>query len=197
VVKLRALITNAHAYIQLEVSSIIFMKKSLISLVILIIAAGVVYYLYQQQQQIKNISSFEECGKKYPVMDSYPGRCVTPDGRSFTQEIGNELELHDLILISNPRPNQKITSPLKINGTARGTWFFEASFPIKLVDEQGKTIAESHGEAKGEWMTEDFVPYEATLEFKTNAKRGTLILEKDNPSGLSENDNQLEVPVVF
>ena len=48
-------------------------------------------------------------------------------------------------------------------------------------------------------MTEDFVSYTATLEFETPTygERGTLILQKDNPSALPENDAAVEVPVFF
>ncbi len=173
------------------------MKKYLFFLVLVIIAAGLIGYFYTKQQVKKNITSFEECAKMgFPIMDSYPPRCAV-DGKTFTQNIGNELELRDLITISTPRPNQTITSPLEIRGAARGNWFFEASFPIKLVDEKGKIIAEGQAEATEEWKTENFVPYKAVLEFKTTAESGKLILEKDNPSGLPENKNQLEVPIRF
>ena len=52
-------------------------------------------------------------------------------------------------------------------------------------------------------MTEEFVPFSAVLEFVTptagdpELNRGTLILQKDNPSGLPEHDDALEIPVVF
>lgn len=165
---------------------------------ILVVIAGTIGYFVNKQQIIKNISSFEACAAAgYPIMDSYPPRCAVPGGKSFTQDIGNELELHDLILISNPRPNQSVSSPLEIRGAARGTWYFEASFPVKLVDEKGNTIAQAPAQAQGEWMTEEFVPYKVDLKFKTGSKRGKLILMKDNPSGEAKNDKQLEVPVVF
>jgi len=38
----------------------------------------------------KAISSFEECVEAgYPVMESYPRQCRTPDGRTFVEEIGS------------------------------------------------------------------------------------------------------------
>lgn len=33
---------------------------------------------------IAAIDTFEECAQKYPVMESYPEQCRTPDGRIFT-----------------------------------------------------------------------------------------------------------------
>src|SRR3569623_2033710 len=67
--------------------------------------------------------------------------------------------IDDLISVSAPRPGEHITSPLFVTGIARGTWFFEASFPAELKDAQGNTIAQGAGQAQGDWMTEDFVPF--------------------------------------
>lgn len=48
--------------------------------------------------------------------------------------VGSELGKTDLIKINNPRQNQAIESPLLVKGEARGYWFFEASFPVKIFD---------------------------------------------------------------
>ena len=102
-----------------------------------------------------------------------------------------------MIVIDSPLPNDVITSPLTIKGKARGPWFFEASFPVRLLDDSGKEIATTAAQADGEWMTEDFVPFTATLTFTTTAKTGTLVLQKDNPSGLPENDGSVRMDVKF
>jgi len=36
--------------------------------------------------KIGSINDFEGCAETYPVMDSYPQRCRTPDGRLFTNQ---------------------------------------------------------------------------------------------------------------
>ena len=105
----------------------------------------------------------------------------------------------DLIRLETPSPIEAITSPLTVTGEARGSWYFEGSFPVVLVDWDGLIIAESVATAQGEWMTEDFVPFRATLEFEIPAygERGALILRKDNPSDRPELDDALEVPIRF
>jgi len=105
----------------------------------------------------------------------------------------------NLIRLESPLPNSIITNPLSIKGEARGNWFFEASFPIYLTDWDGLIIAEGYATAEGEWMTTEFVPFSANLtftkpEYKNN---GSLILRKDNPSGLPEHDDALEIPIFF
>lgn len=104
----------------------------------------------------------------------------------------------ELITITSPAPNQQITSPLKITGQARGNWFFEASAPVELIDANGNKIAQGNITTNGEWMTAEFVPFSATLTFnKPTTASGKLIFRKDNPSGLPENDDQIEIPIKF
>ncbi|MEX0622179.1 MAG: Gmad2 immunoglobulin-like domain-containing protein [Candidatus Woykebacteria bacterium] len=178
-------------------------KKILIPgllMIIVLVAAAFVWFGRKQTTDTKpSVSNFDECAAAgYSVLESYPARCVTPDGKSFTQDIGNELEKRDLIKIENPRPNATIKSPLTIKGKARGSWFFEASFPIKIYDGNGKLLGTAAAQAQGEWMSSEFVDFIATLEFeKPKTSKGELILEKDNPSGLDENDDQLKIPVTF
>ncbi len=111
------------------------------------------------------------------------------------------------VILEEPLSGGLISSPLKIKGKARGNWFFEATFPVVLTDWNRKIIAENFATVKGDpddtagvnWMTTDFVPFEAELKFEKPAygKNGFLILKKDNPSGLPEHDDALEIEVSF
>lgn len=102
------------------------------------------------------------------------------------------------IIVHEPKQNDMITSPLIIRGEARGTWYFEARFPVALEDENGEIIATGTAEAEGEWMTENFVPFVATLTYVSEEEQsGVLVLQNDNPSGLSENAHELRVPVIL
>ncbi len=144
------------------------------------------------------VTNFEECvAAGNPVMESYPRQCAT-DGQSFTEDIGNAVEKQDLIRADRPKPGDLVQGTITIDGQARGTWYFEASFPIRLEDSDGNELAVSHAEAQSDWMMEDFVPFLATITVPaTSSERGTLILEKDNPSGMAENADELRIPVKF
>jgi len=171
-------------------------------LLIVFILGGVAIYLIlfkPGEAPRPIINNFEECvSAGYPVLESYPRQCKTPDGKSFTEDIGNELEKSDLIKIDNPRPNQIIESPLFVKGEARGNWYFEASFPAKLFDDNGFLLGITPAQALGNWMTEDFVPFNVILPFAVpSTSKGRLILEKDNPSGLPEYADELRIPVYF
>ena len=86
---------------------------------------------------------------------------------------------------------------MNLEGEARGFWYFEASFPGRIVDAYGETLRSFVVQADAEWMTEDFVPFSVTLNFETDARSGTLVLQKDNPSGLPEHAAEIRIPVRF
>lgn len=173
------------------------MKQLLIAGVIIGFILGIGFFI-DIPEDTGDITNFEECSEKYAVMESYPRRCITPEGASFVEDIGNEIEKIDIIRINTPRPNQIIDSPLEITGEARGNWFFEGDFPIRLLNEDGSEMGIAIGKAESDWMVEDFVSFTATLEFSAGQnERGFLILEKDNPSGMPENDDALSIPVKF
>ncbi len=173
----------------------------LIIVVVIIIGVEIAIWPQPIKAPEKQVSNFKECvAAGNPVMESYPRQCRHGD-QNFTENIGNELEKTTLIRLDTPRPNQVVESPLSVTGEARGMWYFEDSFPIVVVDWDGRIIGQGIAAAKSDWMTEDFVPFEATITFETDknaySNKGALILRKDNPSGLPENDDALEIPVVF
>ena len=112
---------------------------------------------------------------------------------------GNKTPDTTMIRVTTPTPNSVVRSPLVVTGVARGNWYFEASFPIRLYDANGREIAVAVAQAQGEWMTTEFVPFETKLIFISPSaeQTGTLVLQKDNPSGLPENDSELRIPVRF
>lgn len=105
---------------------------------------------------------------------------------------------NSLIRVDSPLPGATVTSPLTITGEARGNWYFEASFPVKILDANGKVLGQHYAEAQGEWMTTEFVPFTSSLTFSTpTTETGTLVIEKSNPSGLPENAGEVRVPIRF
>ena len=174
-------------------------KRILIPLILVALVATVTALVtISKDNKPVVIRSFEECVKAgYPILESYPRRCKAPS-TEFVEDIGNEIEKQNLIRVNVPKANTVIKSPLVVQGEARGFWFFEASFPIHLFDAEGNKIATAIAEAKDEWMTEDFVPFEATLTFgSVSTERGMLVFQKDNPSGLPLNDDELNIPIMF
>jgi hypothetical protein len=101
------------------------------------------------------------------------------------------------IIVRTPMPGGYLRSPLVVEGSARGNWFFEGSFPLRLLDSSGKQLAASAAKAEGNWMTDDWVPYHAVLYWKGYKGRALLLLEADNPSGLPERTRRFSYGVML
>lgn len=107
----------------------------------------------------------------------------------------------DIIVVEHPTPGGSLdtSKPVVVSGKARGPWYFEASFPILIQNASGTMLAEGHAQADGEWMTNDFVPFTATVNMPPQPANsaGTIVLKKENPSGEPERDDSVMIPVVF
>lgn len=151
-----------------------------------------------------NVLSFADCeAAGYPVMESYPRKCATPDGRTYAEElpVADPTYINassDIIVVENPTPGSVTGREFSVMGQARGYWFFEASFPIRVFDMDGNQIALSIGQPVGgaDWMTEEFVPFSADIEIPESfSGLATLVISNDNPSGLPENDRSISFPI--
>lgn len=159
--------------------------------------------------------NFEQCAESYPVMESNPAQCVDDFGNGYMEDVIRLSEdvreyiesKSDLIVVESPLALEVIESPLMFSGEARGPWFFEGSFSVLLTDWDGRIIAIGNAmvDEGDNWMTEDFAGFNGSLSFENPSfedgaefsKRGTLIFEKSNPSGLPANDDALEIPIRF
>jgi len=184
-------------------------KGVVVSILLVILLIGTFFYFYKNNNTVL-VSSFEECKKAgYPILESYPEQCRTPDGKSFinsTQVVATStiptattttILGNDEIKIYKLTSGQTITSQTTIEGEAKG-WYFEASFPVELVDANGKILFQGPATAQKDWMTSAFVPFKITVSFANpTTATGTLIFRNDNPSGLPENEKSFRVPVSF
>ncbi len=152
------------------------------------------------------VLSFEDCALAgYPVMESYPRRCATPDGRTYTEELPAPEPTYvnadaDRIRVTTPTPGAVTGKPVMVMGEARGGWFFEASFPIEIRDTNGTVIGSGIGQPTGgaDWMTEEFVPFSASIAVPDSfIGEAVLTLKNDNPSGLPENDRAISFPITI
>ena len=102
------------------------------------------------------------------------------------------------IVVTFPKPHESVCSPLIVKGKAKSPWFFEAVFPIRLLDEKCQEIVSGKVNANGDWTSGGLVPFEGTLDFTvTKPTKAILVLQNDNPSGLPENVRKKEIPLIL
>jgi hypothetical protein len=164
----------------------------------MVITALIVYFGFASDMfRSQKVNNFESCvAYGNLVMESYPRQCRDKSGNSYTEVVVENND--ELVKVSTPTVNARVTSPLVVKGEARGFWFFEASFPISLVDEKGKSVGEKFATADGDWMTEKYVPFSGEINFTVEIDTpGFVVFKKDNPSGDPERDAEIRVPVIF
>lgn len=176
------------------------MNKYLQIFVLLIVAGVIIYFVPRKVESPTNgspvsVTDFDSCRKEgYPVLATQPAQCIGPDGAVYLQ---TNVETPEVVMDS-PLMGEVVKSPLTVSGKARGNWFFEANIPATLKDENGKVLAQKGLQAEGDWMIPDHVNFSGSLEFETpTTDYGVLLIEKDNPSGLPENDAAFAIPVRF
>lgn len=173
------------------------MKKVLIVMLAGAVLLGAVWVAWQQKKT--PASNFIECeGLGGQVMESYPRQCSF-EGQTFTEVLGQRPgEVLEPVVLNGFSVDNIIQSPVKLSGKALGSWYFEASFPVNVLDANNKVLGTGVTSALGEWMTTNYVPFQVEVKFdKPTTENGFLEFKKDNPSGLPENDASLRVPVKF
>lgn len=187
------------------------MKKNIllvkVFLILVIIISLIVTKKNKQAQTIPSkdpaVLSFSDCIRSgYPIMESYPRQCRTPDGRLFAEEKIPSLPTYintssDQIIVDTPSPDSVTGKEFFVMGTARG-WYFEGSFPIEILDKNGKKLTEAPAQAQSEWMTSEPVKFKATIKIPDSyIGQATILLKKDNPSGLPEHDASMSYPITI
>ena len=105
--------------------------------------------------------------------------------------------LHERVSVTYPKLNASVAKKFTVTGKAPGNWFFEASAPYMLTTPEGDKIAQGHLDAIGDWMTTELVEFKGEVSVNpAYSGPATLVLMKDNPSGMPEHDDSLEIPIV-
>ncbi len=115
----------------------------------------------------------------------------TATGTTTTQPLSKR------VVVTAPARNATVEKTFVVSGNAPGPWYFEASFPIKVLDKDGNVLMNTHADAQGDWMTTEQVTFTATITIANYSGPATLVLMKDNPSGLPEHDDSIEMPIVI
>ncbi|MBI5457907.1 hypothetical protein HY971_04255 [Candidatus Kaiserbacteria bacterium] len=132
------------------------------------------------------------------VLFAMPARVEAPTATSTPAVATSTQPLSARVVVTSPKANATVGNIFVVSGSAPGPWYFEASFPIKIVDKVNNFIGRGIAQAQGEWMTTDQVTFTATVTLDgTYSGPATVVLLRDNPSGMPENDDSVSVPIVI
>ena len=194
--------------------------------VTIVIASG--YFLRTRKvvppAPVISLKNFNDCrDHNFPIVQSYPEQCTGPDGVIYFQDLSDAsstaasstasstqgvlatstFSYKDQVFLTDLSKKQFVESPLHVEGRANGSWYFEASFPIKIISAKGNILGQGLAEATEDWMSTSSVPFSADITFvapplsKTSSTTGYVVFSRDNPSGIPANDDSFKVPVVF
>lgn len=171
---------------------------AIILIIITLVGVSVAYIVYTQQQakitDLNNqLSSLQKkANTPCPTLIQQPNMILTCPDYSFKSSKGINA------IIYSPAKNAIVTSPVAIIGEIPGNWSFEAQFPVKLIDSQGNVISKAAANVLGDWQTTNPTPFSVQLTYPGQPYGvGTIVLQKDNPSGLPANDDSISIPIHF
>lgn len=102
-----------------------------------------------------------------------------------------------MVLVTTPVSGARVSSPLVVEGTAPGDWYFEAQFVAQLRGADGAPLAEAPARAQEDWMTEAPVPFRAEFTFNVRQETpATIVLQEDMPAD-NAHPREVTIPVVL
>lgn len=123
--------------------------------------------------------------------------CSPPQQAQETPPATTEATSAPSVIINTPASGARVTSPLVVEGTAPGDWYFEAQFVGQLRGADGALLAEAPARAQEDWMTEAPVPYRAEFTFAvTQETPATIVLQEDMPAD-NAHPREVTIPVVL
>jgi len=102
------------------------------------------------------------------------------------------------ITLDNLNSGDKVISGYEVKGSVTGSWFFEGSFPVKILDREGDVLGTVIARTDEDWMTEEEVSFSLVLDIDLE-EESVLILKfmKSNPSALEENDDYAQMSITI
>ena len=101
------------------------------------------------------------------------------------------------VSVASPASGATVGKTFTVSGKAPGPWYFEASFPVRVYDADNNKIGQAIAQAQSDWMTTALVPFTAAITVTGYTGAATLVLLRDNPSGLPENDESVSIPITI
>lgn len=123
---------------------------------------------------------------------------INQDDSSLVSDTSDTTSFADASLALSGSVIVESNHMVTLTGYASQSWFFEGTFPIELVDQDGNTLSQGSVQTSDDWTTTPHPYFMGELSYSDSApKQATLILRNDNPSGLPENEVRYEIPLTL
>ncbi|MFA6386829.1 MAG: hypothetical protein WCW04_03635 [Candidatus Paceibacterota bacterium] len=167
-----------------------FFGSKLNTVLLLILIVLMIIALRFMFQNKETYLPFWDVKERTEIVDN-----TIPKIENKQQILGNK---DDLISFSIA-PNTKVHGILSYRGVIKGGYFFEANILINILDKNKKTLKESNGVTKEDWMTTAPISFEGNIDF-TGLPLGPAYLEihNDNPAGSKEGiSKSILIPIII
>ncbi|MDX9739004.1 MAG: GerMN domain-containing protein [Candidatus Dojkabacteria bacterium] len=102
------------------------------------------------------------------------------------------------LYINDIKENDTVQVGSTLSGSIKGGWFFEGEFPVRVLNEDMEILDTLLAKATEDWMTEEDVSFELKLDIDIHESSKVILrFERSNPSGLVENDDYIDFPVML
>lgn len=159
------------------------LKNTLLLISILFVSIAIVFSAYiLKDKQIccgidlcKNITNI--CNGDNPTSDTV-----------LTSSKGTSLTL------KNIKSSDTLENGTELEGSVKSGWYFEGQFPVKVTDIKGNELFLTSAQAQSDWTQDGDVPFKVTIDLPIIQDNQVIIIfQKDNPSGLVENDDSVSI----
>ncbi len=105
-------------------------------------------------------------------------------------------EKGSILILDNIKDGDTVDEGFQIKGRVSGEWFFEGTFPVRVLNTQGEIIESLIAASEGGWMTSNLVDFTFTLDLDLDKESIVkIVFEKSNASNLVENDDSASITV--
>ena len=161
---------------------------SIISIIILsVLLVGIAY-----------ISQNESLCCKYEICKQLTTICEKDAQEEEIENIGGEVlsEKGQTLYLDNIKSGDTVQIGYEMKGQAPGSWYFEGSFPVRVLNIQGEVVSSLVASTSDDWMTENSVPFSVVIDFPLEQESAFVLqFEKSNPSGLEENSDIAKIAI--
>lgn len=99
--------------------------------------------------------------------------------------------------LSSPLPKSELGCTFLLSGKMPREWFFENVFPYR-IEIEGVEVVRGLVQSHDDYTVKEMLTFSQELECIGKCLGNSeIILRRDNPSGLEENDDEYRIPVKF